>query len=74
LATRSPSWNAQFGNVSREENLDKFYLGTVTFSLLFTTSLFELHATHVHYRGSDSVDVVLLLLGETQNVEGLLLT
>uniref|UniRef100_A0A2M4DMR2 Uncharacterized protein n=1 Tax=Anopheles darlingi TaxID=43151 RepID=A0A2M4DMR2_ANODA len=45
-------------------------LGTVGFSLLFATLLLELHATHVHDSGSDLVDVVLLLLSETQNVEG----
>lgn len=47
-------------------------LGTVSLSLLLATPLLELHATHVHDSGGDLVDVVLLLLGETQDVEGLL--
>jgi hypothetical protein len=34
--------------------------------------LLELHATHVHDGGGDLVDVILLFLGETQNVEGIL--
>lgn len=50
----------------------KSYLGTVGFSLFLTTSLLELHATHVHDSGSDLVHVLLLLLGETKDVEGLL--
>uniref|UniRef100_A0A8W7NY04 Uncharacterized protein n=1 Tax=Anopheles coluzzii TaxID=1518534 RepID=A0A8W7NY04_ANOCL len=47
-------------------------LGTVSLSLLFATLLLELHTTHVHDSGGDTVDVVLLLLSETQNVEGFL--
>lgn len=48
-------------------------LGTVGFSLFFATLLLELHTTHVHDGGGDSVDVVLLILGEAQDVESLLL-
>lgn len=48
------------------------YLNTVSLGLFLTTPLLELHASHVHDRGGDFVDVVLLLLGETQDVEGLL--
>lgn len=48
-------------------------LNTVSLSLLLTTPLLELHATHVHDSGGDLVDVVLLLLGEAQHVKGLLL-
>jgi hypothetical protein len=48
-------------------------LDTISLSLLLATSLFELHGTHVHDSGSDLVDVVLLLLCETQDIEGLLL-
>lgn len=47
-------------------------LGTVSLSLLFATLLLELHTTHVHDSGGNTVDVVLLLLSETQNVEGFL--
>jgi hypothetical protein len=47
--------------------------GTVSLSLFLATSLFELHSTHVHDSGGDLVDVVLLLLCETQDIEGLLL-
>jgi hypothetical protein len=45
---------------------------TVSFGLFFATPLLELHATHVHDGGGDLVDVVLLILSETQDVEGLL--
>lgn len=48
------------------------YLGTVGLSLFLATPLLELHTTHVHDSGGDLVYVVLLFLGETQNVEGLL--
>lgn len=48
------------------------YFCAVSFSLFFATPLLELHATHVHNGGGDLVDVVLLLLGEAQDVEGLL--
>lgn len=48
------------------------HLCSISFSLFFTTSLFEFHATHVHDRGSDFVDIVLLLLGETEDIEGFL--
>lgn len=47
-------------------------LRAVSFSLFLTTPLLELHATHVHYSGGDLVYVVLLFLGETKDVEGLL--
>lgn len=52
--------------------IEKIYLCAVSFSLFFTTPLFEFHATHVHDRGGDLVDVVLLLLGEAQDIEGFL--
>lgn len=45
---------------------------TVLLSLLLATTLLELHATHVHDSGGDPVHILLLLLGEAQNVEGLL--
>jgi len=48
------------------------YLRTVGLSLFLSTSLLELHGTHVHHRGSDLVDIVFLFLSETQYVEGLL--
>jgi hypothetical protein len=44
----------------------------IGFSLFLATSLFELHGTHVHDSGGDLVDVVLLLLCEAQDIEGLL--
>lgn len=47
-------------------------LNTIGLSLLLATPLLELHATHVHDSGGDLVDVVLLLLGEAQHIEGLL--
>lgn len=47
-------------------------LFTILFSLLLATTLLELHATHVHDSGGDLVDILLLLLGEAQDVEGLL--
>lgn len=53
-------------------NSDVSHLGSIRFSLFFTTPLFELHATHVHYSGGDLVNVVLLLLGEAQHIEGFL--
>jgi hypothetical protein len=48
------------------------YLHTVGLSLFLSTSLLELHATHVHHSGNDLVDIVFLFLSETQYVEGLL--
>lgn len=48
------------------------FLLTVLLSLLLATTLLELHATHVHDSGGDPVHIFLLLLGEAQNVEGLL--
>lgn len=48
------------------------FLSAIGFGLFFSTSLLEFHSTHVHYGGSNFVDVILLLLGETQDVEGLL--
>lgn len=48
------------------------YLCTVGLGLLFTTPLLELHTTHVHHSSGDLVNIVLLLLGEAQHVEGLL--
>lgn len=48
------------------------YLCAIGLGLLLSTPLLELHTTHVHHSGGDLVDVVLLLLGETQHVEGLL--
>lgn len=47
-------------------------LSAVSLSLFLATPLLELHATHVHDSGSDLVYVVLLLLGETKHVHGLL--
>jgi hypothetical protein len=46
--------------------------GTIGFSLFFATSLFESHSSHVHDSGGDLVDVVLLFLRETQDIESLL--
>jgi len=48
------------------------YLSAISFSLFLSTPLLELHATHVHDGGCDLVNVVLLFLCETQNIEGLL--
>jgi len=48
------------------------FLRTVCLSLLLSTSLFELHATHMHYSGNNLVDIVFLFLSETQYVEGLI--
>lgn len=48
------------------------HLHTISFSLFLTTSLLEFHASHMHDSGSDLVDVILFLLGEAKNVEGLL--
>lgn len=48
------------------------YVSTIGLSLFLATPLLELHTTHVHDSGGDLVYVVLLLLGETQDVEGLL--
>lgn len=48
-------------------------LSAVSLSLFLTTPLLELHASHVHDGGGDLVYVILLGLGEAQNVEGLLL-
>jgi len=48
------------------------YLCSICLSLLFSASLLELHATHMHHRGSDLVHVILLFLRETQHIEGLL--
>lgn len=49
------------------------YLSAVSLGLFLTTPLLELHAAHVHYSRGDLVDVILLLLGEAQHIEGLLL-
>ena len=51
---------------------DERYLCPVGFRLFLATSLLELHTTHVHDRSGDLVNIVLLLLGEAQHVEGLL--
>jgi hypothetical protein len=48
------------------------YLHAISLSLLLSTSLFELHATHVHHSGGDFVYVILFFLSETQYIEGLL--
>jgi len=48
------------------------FLFTILLSLLLATTLLELHATHVHDSGGDPVHILLLLLGEAQDVEGLL--
>lgn len=47
-------------------------LSSVSLSLFLATPLLEFHTTHVHDGGGDLVDVVLLFLGEAQDVEGLL--
>lgn len=49
------------------------YSSAIGFSLFFTTPLLELHGTHVHYRGSNFVDVIFFFLCEAQDIEGLLL-
>lgn len=49
-----------------------FYLSSISFSLFFTTPLFELHTTHVHDSGGDAIDVILFILGEAQHIEGFL--
>lgn len=48
------------------------YLGTVGFGLFFTTTLLELHATHVHDGSGNLVNVVLFFFGKTEHVESLL--
>lgn len=53
--------------------IQTLYLSAIGLSLFFTTPLLEFHATHVHYGRGDLVDIILLLLGEAQHVEGLLL-
>lgn len=59
--------------IATEQLGDTFtFFDTVGFSLFFTTPLLELHATHVHDSGRDSVHVLFLFQGETQNIEGLL--
>jgi hypothetical protein len=64
----------QIDAVAAQQLGDTFtFFGAVSFSLFFATPLLELHATHVHDRGGDLVDIVLLILSETQDVEGLLL-
>lgn len=52
----------------------KIYLCAIRFSLFFTTTLLELHGTHMHDGGSDFVDIILFFLGETQYIEGNLYT
>ena len=47
------------------------YNSSISFSLLFATSLLELHLAHVHNSGRDSIDVVFLT-AETQDVESAL--
>lgn len=47
-------------------------LSAVGLSLLLATPLLELHTTHVHDSGGDLVHVVLLFLGEAQDVESFL--
>ena len=44
----------------------------ILFSLFFATSLLELHSAQMHNSGSDSVNVILLLLSETQNIKSFL--
>lgn len=63
----------QLGAIDSEQ-LGDFLTGlsTIGFSLLFATTLLESHGTHMHDSGSDLVDIFLLLLGETQDVKGLL--
>lgn len=48
------------------------YVSAISLSLLLTTPLLELHATHMHDGGSDLVDVGLVLSAESQDVERLL--
>lgn len=59
-------------DVDCKNKLWSVYLCAISFSLFFATPLLELHASHVHDGGCDLVDVILLFLGETQNVESLL--
>lgn len=63
----------QLLHVSAEQGSDTGTLiHAFSLSLLLTTTLLELHATHVHNSGGDLVHVELLLVGEAQDVEGLL--
>jgi len=64
----------QLGGIATEQlRHTATLLLAVLLSLLLATTLLELHATHVHDSGGDPVHVLLLLLGEAQDVEGLLL-
>ena len=63
--------------VSREQTTTMMMMMMITFSaiglsLFLTWTLFELHLTHVTMRRADTIDVVLLVRGEVQNVECLL--
>lgn len=63
----------QLGGIATEQlGHTATLLFAVLLSLLLATTLLELHATHVHDSGGDLVHILLLLLGEAQNVEGLL--
>lgn len=46
-----------------------YYLAAIGFSLLFPSTLLELHFSHVHYRSCDSVDIILVLLRKSQYVK-----
>lgn len=64
----------QLGGIATEQlRHTATLLLAVLLSLLLATTLLELHATHVHDSGGDPVHILLLLLGEAQDVEGLLL-
>lgn len=64
----------QLGGIATEQlRHTATLLLAVLLSLLLATTLLELHATHVHDSGGDLVHILLLLLGEAQDVEGLLL-
>lgn len=64
----------QFSAIATEQfgNTATFFF-TILFSLFFATTLLEFHATHVHDSGGDLVNIFLFLLGEAQDIEGLLL-
>lgn len=79
LGTDLDTWLKQvlveIGAVNTEQLGDLLTsFGSVSFSLLFATLLLESHGSHVHDSGGDLVDVLLFLLSETQDVEGLLLS
>lgn len=66
------SWSANFC-LSQSEAENFTYDCAFGFGLLFATPLLEFHGAKVHDTGSDLVNVVLLCLTETEDVEGFLL-